>query len=937
MVGQFSSWTVIGAEQTAGGYEVAWKVTGADQYTVWATNAGGAYLSNLIGVVSGASAALKGVEPSFQQDLNDDGVIGLSSTEIETSGLTSLVQVGSNYFLYPVGGSSGPQLSYLAAPVTAGQFGSWMPIGAEQSGSGYLVVWRNGGDDQYIVWAVGSNGNYLAASAQLSSASSALQVLEPGFDQDLNGSGAITVRTVIEAAGSTALAQIANTFVVSPTASALGQQLKVSGAAVTAGQFGDWTPIGAEQAADGTYLIAWKNGALDQFIGWNVDSFGNYLSAGPVVSGATWYVESAESTLHQDLNGDLTIGPAITATIEAIGGTSLTQVADSYFVIYASGGPQLKLNGAYVAVGQLGAWTPIGAEATGNGFWITWKNGVADQYTVWQADGAGNYLGNAIGIVLGTTSALQQFEPAFQQDLNGDGVIPIEAVGSTKLVQNGTNYVLDPMASLAGPMLKYGGANVVSGQFGATWMPIGAEQTPTGFRVAWSGGNDQYTVWNTDAAGNYVANVTGVVSGASADLQSLEPSLQQDLNRDSVIPAVNTIESFGVTSLLQIGNGYLLNNIYGAQLRMNGLAVNASQMGPWTAIAAEQMGAGYQVVWKAANADLYTVWNTDLSGNYLSTPIGPVSGGNAQLKGLENSFHQDLNGDGVIGAATFDIAVNYTGDPTYQSYFTAAAQRWQQVITGDLPDVGNIDDLQITANVKFIDGPGGILGQATPNLFRSAPSFLPYTGTMTFDSSDLANMASNGTLFYVILHEMGHVLGIGTLWSTLHLTAGSGSQYIGQGALNAYHQLGAGGASFVPLETSGGSGTAGVHWSEAAFGNELMTGFISGAPDPLSILTIGALQDLGYTVNYAAADPYGLPGHLQAGSESSSVQSNVAGLGADSATAGTLALGVPSAPVNLALLTNAMASTFVTPAGEGTAAVVDAQPSIQPDLAKPFA
>ena len=277
----------------------------------------------------------------------------------------------------------------------------------------------------------------------------------------------------------------------------------------------------------------------------------------------------------------------------------------------------------------------------------------------------------------------------------------------------------------------------------------------------------------------------------------------------------------------------------------------------------------------------YTVWNTDLSGNYLSTPIGPVSGGNAQLKGLENSFHQDLNGDGVIGAATFDIAVNYTGDPTYQSYFTAAAQRWQQVITGDLPDVGNIDDLQITANVKFIDGPGGILGQATPNLFRSAPSFLPYTGTMTFDSSDLANMASNGTLFYVILHEMGHVLGIGTLWSTLHLTAGSGSQYIGQGALNAYHQLGAGGAAFVPLETSGGSGTAGVHWSEAAFGNELMTGFISGAPDPLSILTIGALQDLGYTVNYAAADPYGLPGHLQAGSESSSVQSNVAGLGAD--------------------------------------------------------
>ena len=181
-------------------------------------------------------------------------------------------------------------------------------------------------------------------------------------------------------------------------------------------------------------------------------------------------------------------------------------------------------------------------------------------------------------------------------------------------------------------------------------------------------------------------------------------------------------------------------------------------------------------------------------------------------------------------------------------------------------------DLQITANVRNIDGPGGILGQATPNLFRPAPSFLPYTGTMTFDASDLANMASNGTLFYVILHEMGHVLGIGTLWSTLHLTAGSGSQYIGQGALNAYHQLGAGG-SFVPAR-AGGSGTAGVHWSEAirqrADDRIHFRGTRSAQhPDDRR------LAGLGYTVNYAAADPYALPGHLDAGSASSSVPSTV--------------------------------------------------------------
>jgi hypothetical protein len=64
----------------------------------------------------------------------------------------------------------------------------------------------------------------------------------------------------------------------------------------------------------------------------------------------------------------------------------------------------------------------------------------------------------------------------------------------------------------------------------------------------------------------------------------------------------------------------------------------------------------------------------------------------------------------------------------------------------------------------------------------------------------------------------------------------------------------------VPLETGGGGGTAGAHWSEATFGAEIMTGFLNGGvPNPLSRITVGAFADLGYTVNYAAADAYSLP------------------------------------------------------------------------------
>ena len=45
----------------------------------------------------------------------------------------------------------------------------------------------------------------------------------------------------------------------------------------------------------------------------------------------------------------------------------------------------------------------------------------------------------------------------------------------------------------------------------------------------------------------------------------------------------------------------------------------------------------------------YTVWSTDSNGNYLSNVIGASSGNSLALETLENTFQQDLNGDGVIG------------------------------------------------------------------------------------------------------------------------------------------------------------------------------------------------------------------------------------------------------------------------------------------------
>jgi Ca2+-binding RTX toxin-like protein len=55
--------------------------------------------------------------------------------------------------------------------------------------------------------------------------------------------------------------------------------------------------------------VAWKGGT-DQYSVWTTDSNGNFLSTTPVLSGTSTTLQSAETTFHQDLNGDGKIGPA---------------------------------------------------------------------------------------------------------------------------------------------------------------------------------------------------------------------------------------------------------------------------------------------------------------------------------------------------------------------------------------------------------------------------------------------------------------------------------------------------------------------------------------------------------------------------------------------------------------------------------------------------
>ncbi|WP_369722495.1 NF038122 family metalloprotease [Bradyrhizobium sp. LLZ17] len=136
-----------------------------------------------------------------------------------------------------------------------------------------------------------------------------------------------------------------------------------------------------------------------------------------------------------------------------------------------------------------------------------------------------------------------------------------------------------------------------------------------------------------------------------------------------------TIESYGSTSLVQAGTNYFMNPTTGGagpSLKYGGVSIVPGQFSPMVPIAAEQVGSGYDLAWKASGVDQYMVWSVDSNGNLVANLTGTISGSSYSLTSLEATFHQDLNGDGVISAPDREVTV----------YDTQNNQSWSYEILG---------------------------------------------------------------------------------------------------------------------------------------------------------------------------------------------------------------------------------------------------------------
>lgn len=255
---------------------------------------------------------------------------------------------------------------------------------------------------------------------------------------------------------------------------------------------------------------------------------------------------------------------------------------------------------------------------------------------------------------------------------------------------------------------------------------------------------------------------------------------------------------------------------------------------------------------------------------------------------VQGSYRVDVRG---AATGSFNIDLIFAGDPineTQAAAFERAADYWMAILAEtELPDVtlreetplgcgedtaqqrlASADDLVIVANVRQTNRIGLAFGGVCS--VRNA-SGLPYVGRIIVSSEALGNLeqwadarSTSGLelLENLILHEIGHVLGIGTLWGDL----------IGGSSTDDPHFTGA--RAIAAFDDAGGTGYADggkvpveprieAHWREDVFDGdeqaEVMTPTITiGAS--LSAITIQSLADLGYTVDASLAQPYRLPG-----------------------------------------------------------------------------
>lgn len=297
----------------------------------------------------------------------------------------------------------------------------------------------------------------------------------------------------------------------------------------------------------------------------------------------------------------------------------------------------------------------------------------------------------------------------------------------------------------------------------------------------------------------------------------------------------------------------------------------------------EDAGSSHSIVLQGQNLgfaqlELFNGSNQRISSSPRVLGLNGLSEGRYYLKvsttasvpiAYQLSFTTPVRSDDFEIQYYFDSSVS---DPRLISALHDARNTLQQIISGDQPDVTipslelpngqvlrnvNVDDIFVYVELDRLESPG-TLAQAG-GIPRPGEG-TPFLGAVWVNSDRLSDMLSNGSLTDVLTHELIHALTAPQTWQPMGLVNNATAGFTGANSVREYNELlPFPSATDVPLERHGGSGTAGAHWDEEIFGDELMTGYLGDVDAILSSLTIALLDDVGHEVDYSLAEPYSLP------------------------------------------------------------------------------
>ena len=490
--------------------------------------------------------------------------------------------------------------------------------------------------------------------------------------------------------------------------------------------------------------------------------------------------------------------------------------------------------------------------------------------------------GGSVGTTSAVTTALGHASTTWTLGAAlGTQAVTASATGLTSVVFNATalagpadtviKQTADGQSVPAGTAVSPRPAVLVRDQLGNPAAGVGVT-----FAITQGGGQLTGATQVTNASG--IATVGNWIVGASG-AQGLNATVTGLTGGGNPIAFAVTALAAGTPTSIVVADGNNQTGLLGYALNVAPAAlVRDSSDNPVQGVTVtfQVTAGGGSVTGATATTDLLGIarvgsWTINLGANTMTASVSGIA------------TPATFNASGVTTA--FNIQLVYVPGTTptaaQRAAFDSAAARWSRVIIGDLPDLNNfsvpanacgvpeitaqtqnIDDVLIFVMLVPIDGPGNRLGQAGWCDFVRSPTGLPIYGIMWFDTADLGTVEGDGILPDLILHEMGHVLGLGSLWTRMSLLTGAGGSdpfFTGAQARAAFDQIGGTGYTLggkVPVENTGSPGTRDGHWRESVFSNELMTGFIGGGGNPLSVVTAAQFADLGYQVNLAASDPF---------------------------------------------------------------------------------